>query len=323
MLFLISLLTLSLSIGASLSSCKLLKDPIEMLNCQVKYLVKSNHQLELSVDEGKASVDIQNKLLLKMSKVTDGLSSRCNQDLCGSCACYTDYQLSKNYYCNCEHIEPMRDCLAFRNDGYNISGLYMIHMKNIKTIEVFCDQETDGGGWTVFQRRLNGRTNFYRDWVSYKDGFGNPQREFWLGNDNIYLLTYQAEYPTGSELRIDMEEWSHKKFFAKYRKFSIDNEEQKYQLHVSGFLGNIGDGLSYHRGRKFTTYDNDNDAFSRNRNCARSNGGAWWYGACHHSNLNGKYKLFGENSGSAGVSWYHRGKPLYMKSVEMKVRRNA
>lgn len=33
----------------------------------------------------------------------------------------------------------------------------------------------------VFQRRQDGKVDFYRDWKDYEDGFGNPKKEFWLG----------------------------------------------------------------------------------------------------------------------------------------------
>jgi hypothetical protein len=38
---------------------------------------------------------------------------------------------------------------------------------------------------------------------------------------------------------------------------------------------------------KFSTHDHDNDeAYG---NCAEQYHGAWWYNACHGSNLNGEY----------------------------------
>ena len=60
--------------------------------------------------------------------------------------------------------------------------------------------ESNGGGWTVIQRRKSGLTSFNRDWKQYKKGFGTIRGDFWLGNDNIFRLTRQP-----SVLRIEME----------------------------------------------------------------------------------------------------------------------
>lgn len=47
------------------------------------------------------------------------------------------------------------------------------------------------------------RENFNRDWNDYKNGFGDPGKEFWLGNENIYMLTNNEEYI----LRVELEDF--------------------------------------------------------------------------------------------------------------------
>lgn len=57
----------------------------------------------------------------------------------------------------------------------------------------------------VIQRRddFDPRENFNRDWSDYKNGFGDPAKEFWLGNENIYMLTNNEEY----SLRVELEDF--------------------------------------------------------------------------------------------------------------------
>ncbi|KAK3587898.1 hypothetical protein CHS0354_014410 [Potamilus streckersoni] len=57
---------------------------------------------------------------------------------------------------------------------------------------VLCDMDTDGCGWTVFQRRVDGTVNFARGWTEYQVGFGNLKGKFWLGNQQLHLLTKQG-----------------------------------------------------------------------------------------------------------------------------------
>ena len=51
-----------------------------------------------------------------------------------------------------------------------------------------------------------------------------------------------------------------------------------------------------------TTRDRDHDTYGSN--CAQVYGGAWWYTACHHANLNGNYVNHRHDpSGASRLSW--------------------
>ncbi|CAC5396822.1 unnamed protein product [Mytilus coruscus] len=58
------------------------------------------------------------------------------------------------------------------------SGVYVVRTN----IKVFCDMDTDSGGWTVIQHRFNGMQTFEKSWHEYKTGFGDVSGEFWLGD---------------------------------------------------------------------------------------------------------------------------------------------
>nr|KAI8726505.1 hypothetical protein BgiMline_034356 [Biomphalaria glabrata] len=163
-------------------------------------------------------------------------------------------------------------------------------------LKVMCDTKTDGGGWIIFQRRINGSVDFYRGWKEYRDGFGDYNiGEFYLGNENIFNLTSTGQY----DLRIDLE-YNDKKYFAQYENFKVLSETEKYKLKIRKYSGNAGNGLFYHNNMFFTTFDRDNDERS-DLNCAEDRSGAWWYDGCHRSNLNG---LWGSTSYQKGMNWF-------------------
>ena len=99
---------------------------------------------------------------------------------------------------------------------------------------------TDGGGWTVFQRRLDGSVDFYLGWESYKNGFGNLSGEFWLGNDNLHRLTDSDDVM----LRIDLEDFEGNIAYAEYMSFKVADEAAKYQLSIGGYNGTAGDSMT-------------------------------------------------------------------------------
>ncbi|XP_047434783.1 microfibril-associated glycoprotein 4-like isoform X2 [Mugil cephalus] len=206
----------------------------------------------------------------------------------------------------------------YHRDNTSASGVYTIYPGGpASPLNVYCDMETDGGRWTVFHRRIDGTENFYRPWKYYKTGFGNVAGEYWLGLENILLLTMRKK----NELRVDMEDWEQGEASAQYSSFSVDSEDSGYQLHLGSFTGgNAGDSLTNQNSMKFTTYDKDQDNWEKN--CAQHFLGGFWYNACHMANPTGMYAPHGaigfENVHVIWHAW--KGWNYSLKTVAMKIR---
>ncbi|KAM9641537.1 ficolin-1-like [Trichechus inunguis] len=207
-------------------------------------------------------------------------------------------------------------CKELLTQGNALSGWYTIFLPDCRQLTVLCDMDTDGGGWTVFQRRMDGSVDFFQDWAAYKRGFGSQLGEFWLGNDNIHTLTAQGT----SELRVDLVDFEGNHQFAKYTSFKMAGEEEKYKLVLGAFAGGTaGDSLTDHNNQSFSTKDQDNDKGSAS--CATRFEGAWWYNDCHSSNLNGHYLGGAHESYANGVNWKSgKGYKYSYKTSEMKLR---
>ena len=111
--------------------------------------------------------------------------------------------------------------------------MYIINPDGLGAFDVFCDQTTAGGGWTVFQKRMDGSVDFYRDWADYKQGFGNLSGEFWLGLHKIHRLTSSGGY----KLRVDLEDFAGNTVYAEYHLFEVKSEGTKYQLSIGNYSG--------------------------------------------------------------------------------------
>ncbi|XP_030608067.1 tenascin-N isoform X2 [Archocentrus centrarchus] len=208
---------------------------------------------------------------------------------------------------------PM-DCVQIMKNGNKENGVYTVYINSDRStpIEVYCDMDTDGGGWLVLQRRNTGKLDFMKRWKQYIAGFGNLTEEFWIGLDKIYELT---NTPTQYELRFDLGLGS-ERVYAVYDNFKIAPVKQKFKLTIGKYSGTAGDAMTYHQGRPWTTIDSDNDLALTN--CALTHRGAWWYKNCHLANLNGKW---GDTRHSVGVNWEPwKGHLTSLDFTEMKIR---
>ncbi|XP_075887731.1 fibrinogen like 1B isoform X1 [Nelusetta ayraudi] len=225
-----------------------------------------------------------------------------------------------------------KDCSELFDRLRPPSGFYRIRPKsNLEPFLVYCDME-DGGGWTVFQKRRHGKVDFNRDWVDYRDGFGDfkvRNDEFWLGNERIHSLLSEGR----NLVKIDLMGWDGKRSHAFYENFRITNETDKYRLHYEMYSGKAGDALAGGggmveqwsaslSGMQFSTRDQDNDRYIRG-SCAQENKAGWWFNRCHAANLNGKYYRNGMYKGEYddGVVWgTWKGLWYSLRHTTMKVR---
>ena len=111
--------------------------------------------------------------------------------------------------------------------------MYTIDPDGLGAFKVRCDMTTNGGGWTIFQRRIDGSVNFYRGWKNYTEGFGDLSGEFWLGLDKINRLSKSGQ----NVLRVDLEGWKNDIGYAEYSTFAVANEGDKFRLTVGGYSG--------------------------------------------------------------------------------------
>ncbi|XP_061167533.1 ryncolin-2-like [Saccostrea echinata] len=141
-----------------------------------------------------------------------------------------------NHSCNngsiCIHgecVQVLREnCFELLRDDSNLQGkdgVYQIYVApEVKA--VYCDMSTDGGGWTAIQRRQDNSTDFFRTWIEYKEGFGNPTKNYWIGNNAIHTLTKDGS----QELRIELQRFNGEKAFAQYSTFSLGSEDTYFKL---------------------------------------------------------------------------------------------
>jgi len=194
--------------------------------------------------------------------------------------------------------------------------------------QVWCDMETDGGGWTVIQRRGYGNVprasaeNFNRNWREYKVGFGTPLNDYWLGLDAMVSMGVRCT----NELQVVLTYFDDTVKTATYSNFTIGPETDNYRLHVTGFTtGNAADVFEKkHDGLIFNTPDKDNED-----KCAGEMKSGWWFVSkktknwCAYVDLNAELKNTATDVG--GMTWRYSSfvkgwSAPAIKKAEMKIR---
>ncbi|KAH8377823.1 hypothetical protein KR093_007244, partial [Drosophila rubida] len=205
-------------------------------------------------------------------------------------------------------------CLAFGDSN----DVHLIKVDSGEAFQVPCESRFAGPGWTVVQRRLDGREKFYRNWLEYKEGFGNLSGEFFIGLEKLHRMTTARPH----ELYIHLTDFNNDSSYAHYDNIVIDSEQELYALRGLGtYEGTAGDSMRDNEQRKFSTFDRDNDL--SDSNCAATCLGGWWYSKCGYSNLNGQYSKLDDyyDNSEYGIYWDEWQGPGYtLKTVQMMIR---
>uniref|UniRef100_A0A914W9D2 Uncharacterized protein n=1 Tax=Plectus sambesii TaxID=2011161 RepID=A0A914W9D2_9BILA len=221
----------------------------------------------------------------------------------------------------------MTDCKDwFNHGGAHTDGIYSINPDGRGKFNVFCDMTTDGGGWTVIQRRIDGNLSFYdKSWEDYKVGFTDGlDKNLWLGNDIIHVLSTKD---SNVELRIDL--WGDQKpnsryaniyLWEKHANFAIDDEAHFYRLHLYRLdAGNattsLGNSIGHSNGFNFSTVDANHGA---NTECFyyRQLGGWWLSYDCAQVALNGEYV---PSSWGYGFGFFWDGASYYINPKQSRL----
>ena len=150
---------------------------LESVTKKIQVLEKENYELRIKLD----SYSEYCKLL--------------PDDVCGPCKCKDDDRLINRYYCDCQNLQAKRDCREFYQFGVKVNGIYKVHQNILKIIQVYCDQATDDGGWTVIKRRVDQSVGFFRDWKNIKKVLDHYKMSFGLDLTIYLLFRYKVYIP--------------------------------------------------------------------------------------------------------------------------------
>ncbi|KAK7496718.1 hypothetical protein BaRGS_00012125, partial [Batillaria attramentaria] len=160
---------------------------------------------------------------------------------------------------------PLYDCSEGKVLGHP-SGVYNIQpARATQPFPVHCDMEY-ATGRTYITMRSDGQVLFNRTWQ--EDGFGDQNGDFWLGLQNLYLLTNSGQRYI---LKVEPQLENGTNYQQNYHGFYISNETTHYRMYFDYTTGNslkpAGDSMSLSLAAPFSTHDADHDG-DLTENCA-------------------------------------------------------
>ncbi|XP_077390352.1 angiopoietin-related protein 3 [Festucalex cinctus] len=295
-----------------LKEIRALKEVIETQEKTITSLLKA-------VQEQHEQLDHQNSKIKNMEEKLnyDGFQDTADKSMDSEIRAPDMFEyLTRNTSDIDEHDLPI-DCTELFERKENKSGIYIIKPKQSEPFNVYCKMDSDGVS-TVIQRRVDGSVDFDQTWEKYENGFGDLEKDFWLGLKKIHSIIQQGSYI----LKVDLEDWKEDKHWAEYH-FSIDGPTEHYALHLSHFSGDLVDAMANSSSTRFSTKD-QNNGNPQASNCARNYTGGWWFTGCGENNLNGRYlwvRAKGRSARRRGLHWKPgNGSAYSLKMTKLSIR---
>lgn len=241
------------------------KKEIENKNKQIEELQKKIQSI--NCENNTANNDDQNKKLLEnLAKCENQMNTQ--QEILHKNEQQISDLIELLNRSKANGLENANSCISFTDSE--------VHNIALDTIQVQCNSDIAGPGWTVIKQKIPGNFSFNENWSSYQSGFGYFDDNFFLGLEKMYRLTNMQPH----ELYIHMRTTNGGTYFARYDSFAISNAHDQYKIiELGNFSGNTKDFMSAFKNMPFSTYDRDNDQSSK-ENCASIRESGWWYKDC-------------------------------------------
>ena len=166
---------------------------------------------------------------------------------------------------------------------------------------------------------MDASVSFERSWDEYAAGFGEVDGNIWLGLEAMHDLTEAQPM----SLQIDVVPYHIPTVSIPYQQFHVGDAASEYLLTITSDTPGTGwsqyNSLKYHSGKKFSTYDRDND--SNADSCAVMYRAGWWFNSCAKLHLNGVYGgASGLISGDMNMKHLSENNLEPIRTVTMKIK---
>jgi len=177
------------------------------------------------------------------------------------------------------HRRP-ENCVEVLQNGFDQDGVYTIFIGTHGTLEApaYCRQKIGGGGWQVIQQRSL-QTPYIQPLMNdYVNGFGRADSDFWIGLDNMAVLTEKPQ-----ELLIYIRDIYGAEQLARYSSVTIGSRDENYVIQIGEKIdGDIEDDWTMINGQKFGNFDHN-----RPLQCIDPLAYGWWHlPSCQNPNFN-------------------------------------